>query len=47
MANALKMLLYLGVYADDKHFPKNSSFFQFHLTKRMIETAQLTMFYVF
>jgi hypothetical protein len=33
MANVIKMLLPLRGYADNKHFPKNSSFF--HLTKRM------------
>jgi hypothetical protein len=27
MANVIKILLPLGVYADSKHFPKNSSFF--------------------
>jgi uncharacterized membrane protein YGL010W len=27
IANVIKMLLPLQIYADNKHFPKNSSFF--------------------
>jgi hypothetical protein len=50
MANIIKMFLLLRVYADNKHFPKNStvSFNQANdVYVKIYETAQLTMFYVF
>jgi hypothetical protein len=53
MANVIKMILPLRIYADNKHFPKNSSFLQNFFNQandvyvKIYETAQLTMFYVF
>jgi hypothetical protein len=42
MTNIIKMLLLLHAYADNKHFPKNFVFSQFHLTKRMTFTSKFT-----
>jgi hypothetical protein len=52
MANVIKMILPLRVYADNKHFPKNFvfsvSFIQASdVYVKSYETAQLTMSYVF
>jgi hypothetical protein len=53
MANVMKMLLPLLVYADNKHFSKNSRFFTISFNQandvyvKIYETAQLTKFYVF
>jgi hypothetical protein len=50
MANAIKILLPLRVYADNKRFPKTPSitFNQANdVYVKIYETAQLTMFYVF
>jgi hypothetical protein len=53
MANVRKMLLPLPVYADNKHFPKNSSFFHNFIIHandvyvKIYETAQLTVRFMF
>jgi hypothetical protein len=49
MANVIKMLLPLRVYADNKYFPKNSSFLTISFNQandvyvKIYETAQLTV----
>jgi hypothetical protein len=52
MANVVKTLLPLRVYAVNRHFPKNLRFFTISFNQvndvylKIYETAQLTMFYV-
>jgi hypothetical protein len=53
MANVIKMLLPLRVYAHNKNFPKTLRFYTISFNHendvyvKIYETTQLTMFYVF